>query len=136
MRHAALLSFCLPALCATPPAPPVEILAAHLKRLSALAGLPDRIACRDVDMAMALKREGIGIDPRSPVAWAATAAQARAFRAEGRFVVCADPALLPEGAALVLRLQGGQLRMDLHRAHAVASGLPLSDTLLKGVRLL
>ena len=53
MRHATLLSFCLPALCATAPSPPVEILAMHLKRLSALAGLPDRIACRDVDMAMA-----------------------------------------------------------------------------------
>ena len=136
MRHVFLLCFCIPALCAPPSAPSVAILAAHLKRLSALAGLPDRIACRDVDMAMALKREGIGIDPRSPVAWAATAAQTRAFRAEGRFVVCADPTLLPEGAALVLRLQGGQLRMDLHRAHAVASGLPLNDAFLKGVRLL
>lgn len=106
-------------------------LASLIRVLSAQAGTPGRIACRDLDLSIQLKKDGLSTDPRSPVAWASDANQARNYRAEGKFVLCADPALLKEGAALALVREGGRTGLILHTVNAQASGLTLSDAILK-----
>lgn len=106
-------------------------LATLLRVLSAQAGTPGRIACKDIDLSLQMKKDGLSTDPRSPVAWASDAAQARAYKADGKFVICADPALLKEGAALAVVREGGRTGLLLHSANAQASGLTLSDAILK-----
>lgn len=113
---------------------PASDLAGYLRLLSTHAGSPGRIACRDLDMAASLKKQGISTDPRAPLAWAANAEQVKAFASEGKLVVCGDPALLPLGAALVITREGSRTSLLLHARHAQASGVPLSDAILKVAR--
>lgn len=126
----------LPALVAFSPlqsADPLSVqeLAALLRVLSAQAGFAGRIACRDLDMTMQLKKDGLSTDPRSAIAWAANADQARAYRAEGKFVVCSDLALFKEGAALAIVRESGKMGLVLHTANAQGTGVTLSDAILK-----
>lgn len=123
-------------LLAAPSATPQSVaeLAPYLKMLSAQAGSPGRVACRDADMAFALKKEGVSLDALSRVAWAQTAAQVQAFVQEGKFVIVGSVALLSEGASLALVREGGRLALVLNVKNAHATGVPLSDALLKLVR--
>lgn len=114
----------------------VQDLAGFLKAISANAGSPGRIACRDVDMAMALKRSGISTDVRSIAAWAVDASQTRAYASEGKFIICPSPALLREGASLAILREQGHPVLILHAGHAKASGVQLSDSLMKIARVL
>lgn len=109
-------------------------IAGYLRLISTQAQSPGRVACRDLDMALQLKKAGISTDPRSTVAWAANAEQARAFQGEGKLVICSDRSLVGSGAALVLEQEGGKIRLLIHLGHAKASGVALSDTLLKAAR--
>lgn len=111
--------------------PTVEELAALLRVLTAQAGFAGRIACRDLDMTVQLKKVGLSTDYRSSIAWAATADQARAYRAEGKFVVCADPALFKDGAAMAIVRENGQMGLVLHAANSQSTGVTLSDAILK-----
>jgi hypothetical protein len=121
---------------ATPAPPTVEELAPYLKMLCAQAGSPGRVACRDADMAMALKKEGVSLDARSGVAWASSSAQARAFAQDGKFVVVGEEQLLADGASLALTREGGRILLLLHRKNSQATGVPLSDALLKLARMM
>lgn len=109
-------------------------LAGYLRLISTQANSPGRVACKDLDMAMQLKKVGISTDPRSTVAWASSAEEARAFRSEGKLVIGADQALVSAGAALVLVAEGGQVRLLIHLPSAKASGIPLSDALLRAAK--
>jgi len=111
--------------------PSAEELAALLRVLTTQAGFAGRIACRDLDMTVQLKKVGLSTDFRSSIAWATTPDQARAYKAEGKFVVCADPALFKDGAAMAIVREKGQMGLVLHGANAQGTGVTLSDTILK-----
>lgn len=110
-------------------------LAGFLKPLSANAGSPGRIACKDVDMAMALKKQGISLDPRASAAWATTTEQVKTYLGEGKFVICPDPKLLEEGASLAIVRRQGHPVLLLHAKNAKTSGVQLSDNLMKIAQL-
>jgi len=129
-------TFLLPAMIAFAPlqaADPLSVqeLAALLRVLSTQAGFAGRIACRDLDMTIQLKKDGLSTDPRSAIAWAATAEQARSYKAEGKFVVCADSALFKEGASLAIVRENGKMGLVLHAANSQGTGVTLSDAILK-----
>lgn len=118
--------------CVASPAPPtVAELAPILKMICTQAGTPGRLACRDADMAFALKKEGVSLDARSQAAWAATPEQVRAFAQEGKCVIVGEERLLREGASLALVREGRTVGILLHHRNAQASGINLSDALLK-----
>jgi hypothetical protein len=110
---------------------PIEEAAKHLLTIAGAAGFPGRVACRDIDMTVALKKQGISTDPRSSIAWAATAAQVQAFLSDGKLVVCGEKSLLHQGAAIALVSEGGHLVIYLHQGNATKSGVPIPDSLLK-----
>lgn len=58
------------AMAAPPRVAPAELMP-FLKVVSASAGAPGRIACRDMDLSMAMKKLGMSPDAKAPVAWAA-----------------------------------------------------------------
>lgn len=132
---------------ALPTLPAILVLAAQLppgltpadlsRILSVLAqqaGAPGRVACRDIDITMQLENDGISTDPRSPVAWASDAGQARAYAEARKFVVCGQESLLASGGCLAITRRNGKVELVLHLANSKASGVQLSDSLLKAAR--
>jgi hypothetical protein len=111
-------------------------LSGILRMVAQQASAPGRIACRDLDITVALKKDGLSTDPRSPVAWASDASQARAFAEAGKFVVCGSEELLQAGGALAIVKRSGKTELILHLKHAGASGVQLSDALMKAARRL
>ena len=113
---------------------PMEDAAKHLLTIAASAGYQGRIACRDLDMSLALKRQGISTDPRSPIAWAASLSQVELYGADHKLILCADKALLDQGAAIALVSEGGRLVIYLHQGHAAKASVPVPDAILRLAR--
>ncbi|BDU76952.1 YfiR family protein [Mesoterricola sediminis] len=120
-----------PALNAAPPAIAPAELIPFLKVISVSAGAPGRVACRDLDLAMALKKGGISPDAKAPLAWAANRSQLEAYLAEGKLVIAGDPALLDAGAAIAIAREAGRPVLLIHSRNLAASGVGVSDALLK-----
>lgn len=113
---------------------PMEDAARHLLTIAASAGYQGRIACRDLDMSLALKRQGISTDPRSPIAWAASPAQVELYGADRKLILCADKGLLDQGAAIALVSEGGRLVIYLHQGNAAKASVPVPDAILRLAR--
>jgi hypothetical protein len=110
-------------------------LSAYLKAVAVNGGCSGRIACRDVDLAMKLKKNGVSVDPRSSVAWASTIDQACKFRDEHKFVICSNPDFLEVGACLAIFREHGKPVFILNLKNYKASGIQLPDTLMKLVKI-
>ena len=106
-------------------------LSPFLKVITASAGAPGRIACRDIDEAMQLKKDGLSPDAKSPVAWAANSNQIKAYLAEGKLVVSSDTEDFKAGVSIVIAKENGKPVVFIHTQNAAASGVPLSDALMK-----
>jgi len=109
-------------------------LSPFLRVIANSAGCPGRIACRDIDEAMQLKKDGLSPDAKAPVAWAASPAQIKAYLAEGKLVVSGDPASFKEGASIVIAKEHGKPVVVIDTRNAAASGVTLSDALMKIAR--
>jgi len=135
MSHLVHLLGLAPALSASAPEITPAELIPFLKVISASAGAPGRVACRDLDLSMALKKGGVSPDAKAPLAWAANRGQLEAYLAEGKLVVAGDPALLDAGAAIAVVREGGRPIIVIHNKHLASSGVGLSDALLKIARI-
>ena len=102
-----------------------------LRVISASAGVPGRVACRDIDIAMQLKKDGLSPDATSPVAWAASANQIKTFLGEGKLVVCGTEPGLKDGASIAIFKEHGKTIMVVSTRNAGLGGFTLSDALLK-----
>lgn len=132
MLRSASVLFLAPVLLAGSPQVSAGELTPFLKVISASAGAPGRIACRDLDLSMELKKSGLSPDAKAPVAWAANESQLKAFLAEGKLVVAGDAALLAEGAGIaIVKTKGGKPEIHVNSKNVAASGITLSDALLK-----
>jgi len=69
------------------------------------------------------------------VAWA-NSPEAASHKAAGTFVICSKLDDLPKGGSIAIVEEGGKPQIYLHTGHISASGVTLSDSLLKiGKRL-
>jgi len=113
------------------PRVPLGELTPFLKVITASAGAPGRIACRDMDLSMELKKSGLSPDAKSPLAWAATENQLRDYLAEGKLVVTGDAGMLAGGAAIAIVRDHGKPAILINAKNLAASGITLSDSLMK-----
>ncbi|HJV48564.1 MAG TPA: hypothetical protein VJ549_04735 [Geothrix sp.] len=113
---------------------PMEAAARHLLTIAASAGFQGRVSCRDLDMSVALKKQGISTDPRSPIAWAASRNQIEGFGADRKLILCGERALLQEGAAIALVSEGGRLVIYLNAANAAQASVPVPESILRLAR--
>jgi hypothetical protein len=116
------------------PAPPAVSpgeLTSFLKVISASAGAPGRIACKDMDLSIQLKKNGLSPDAKAPLAWAANEEQLRGYLAEGKLVVTGDAGLLAAGAGIAIVRENGKPVIRVQACNLAASGVTLSDALLK-----
>jgi hypothetical protein len=116
---------------AAAPAVSTGELTSFLKVISASAGAPGRIACRDMDLSFELKKNGLSPDAKAPLAWAANEDQLRTFLAEGKLVVGGNAAMLTAGAAIAITKENGKPVILVSAKNVAAAGVTLSDALLK-----
>ena len=114
----------------TPRVSPVE-LTPFLKVITTSAGSPGRIACRDMDLGLQLKKSGVSPDASSPLAWAANETQLKDYLAEGKLVVAGDATLLASGATIAVVKEHGKPVILISARNLAASKVTLSDSLMK-----
>jgi hypothetical protein len=110
-------------------------LATILKVLSASAGAPGRVACRDMDLSLELKRSGLSPDAKSPLAWAASPDQLKDYLAEGKLVVVGSETLLREGAGIAIVREKGKPVIVVATKNVASTGVKLSDAVMRIARL-
>ena len=113
-----------------------EVQAKFVKILSAAAGSPGKVVCKDFAVMTQLVKVGVANDPSSKVAWANSTADVKAMKAAGKLVICGKLDDLQSGGAIAVVEEGGKPQIYLHMGNVTASGVTLSDSVLKiGKRL-
>lgn len=111
---------------------PVEEAAKFLLILATSAGSEGRVACKELDMVIQLKKQAISVDAKAHVAWAFTAEQTKFYAAESKLVVCNHRKLLEAGGAIAFERIHGRLTVFVHPANLGRSGVKLPDSFLRG----
>ena len=115
---------------------PPEIQAKFIKIITNSSGQNGSIACKDAAMAGAIKAVGCSVDGGSKFGYATSEAEVKALKGAGKLVICPKLDLLPLGGSLAIVEENGHPQIYLHLGNIGASGLTLSDTILKiGKRL-
>lgn len=114
---------------------PPAIQAKFVKILAAAAGSPGKVICKDSDVMGELEKLGVSQDAGSKVAWAKSG-EVAGLKAAGKFVICSKLDDLPKGGSIAIVEEGGKPQIYLHMGNIAASGVTLSDSVLKiGKRL-
>lgn len=115
---------------------PADIQAKFIKILATNAGSAGKVACKDPGVVAALSGADMTADPAAKVAWAGSEAEVKAYKAAGKLVICGKLEWLPAGGSIAVVEEGGKPQIYLHMGNIAASGVTLSDAVLKiGKRL-
>lgn len=114
---------------------PPELQAKLLKIIANGAGSAGKVACKDDALKAALEGQGMAIDGMSKVAWSNQGPEIRTLKAMGKLVVCGKLELLQQGASIALVEDGGRPKIVMNPANIKASGVQLSDAILKAASL-
>lgn len=110
---------------------PVPEAAKFLIILANSAGSEGRVACKELDMVIQLKKQEISVDAKANVAWAFTPEQTRFYAGQGKLVVCSSRKLFAEGGAIAFERIGGRLTIFVNQANLAKSALALPETFLR-----
>jgi len=110
---------------------PAEIQVKFIKILASSAGSAGKVACKDGAVVAELAKVGVSVDGGSKVAWAANEAEVRSLKGAGKLVLCGKLDWLPAGGAIAIVEEGGKPQIYLHMGNIAASGVTLSDSVLK-----
>lgn len=108
-----------------------EVQAKLLRVIVNGAGAQGKIACKDAALKGALESVGLGIDASSRVAWGNNPLEIKTLKSLGKLVICGRQEWLGQGAAIALTEEGGRPRISLNKGNITASGVALSDDVLK-----
>lgn len=114
---------------------PADVQAKFIKILASSANAGGKVACKDSAVAAELGKIGINTDPESKVAWAGSEGEVASLKSS-KLVICGKLEWLPKGGAIAVVEEGGKPQIYLHMGNIAASGVTLSDAVLKiGKRL-
>jgi hypothetical protein len=116
----------------TAEAVPLEEAVRFLLILASSAGSEGRVACKELDMVVQLKKREISVDAKANVAWAFTPEQTRFYSGEKKLVVCNNRKLFADGGAIAFERISGRLTIFVHQANLAKSGVTLPDSFLRG----
>lgn len=134
MAHLSLGAAVLASLSTTPlvaEGVPVEEAAKFLLILATSAGSEGRVACKELDMVMQLKKSEISVDAKANVAWSFTPDQTKFYASQGKLVVCSSRKLFGDGGAIAFERIGGRLTIFVHQANLGRSGVTLPESFLR-----
>lgn len=110
---------------------PLAIQAKFVRILAATMESAGHVYCKDPDMIAALKGMGVTEDDNSKVAWASTEADVAKFKAEGKLVICGKLEWLAQGGSVAVVEENGKPQIYLHMNNIAASGVHVSDSVLR-----
>lgn len=110
---------------------PADVQAKFVKLLAGYAGSAGKVACKDGVLNGELAKLGVTSDAGSKVAWAVTEAEVRSLKAAGKLVLVGKLEWLPAGGSIAVVEEGGKPQIYLHMGNISASGVALSDTVMK-----
>ena len=110
---------------------PGDVQAKFIKILASSAGSPGKVACKDVGLSVELTKVGVAAEAGAKVAWASSEGDVKAFKAAGKLVICGKLDWLSAGGAIAIVEEGGKPQIYLHMGNISASGVTLSDAVLK-----
>jgi hypothetical protein len=88
-------------------------------------------ACNDAAFKAKLEADGLSVAPGFKMAWAASEAEVKSLKAAGKLVIVPKLAWLKLGGAIALVEEDGKPQIYLSAANVKASGMTLSDTIVK-----
>ncbi len=110
---------------------PVEEAAKFLLILANSAGSEGRVACKELDMVMQLKKSEISVDAKANVAWSFTPDQTKFYAGQGKLVVCSSRKLFGDGGVIAFERIGGRLTIFVHQTNLGRSGIMLPESFLR-----
>lgn len=109
---------------------PVETQAKFVKVLLSSSG-QFGFACNDEALKKKLEEMGVSVGPGFKFAWGSSEAEVRALKAQGRFIICPNVAWLNAGGCIAIVEEGGRPQLYLNSANTKASGVTISDAIMK-----
>lgn len=109
----------------------VEEAAKFLLILASSAGSEGRVACKELDMVIQLKKQEISVDAKANIAWAFTPDQTKFYASQGKLVACNSRRLFVDGGVIAFERIGGKLIIFVHQANLGRSGIILPDSFLR-----
>ena len=111
---------------------PPALQAKFIKILASSAGSPGKVACNsNPELQGELTKAGVTPDPGCKVAWGSTEAEVKALKGAGKLVICGKSEWLSSGGAIAIIEEGGKPQIYLQMTNISASGVTLSDAVLK-----
>lgn len=110
---------------------PVTEAAKYLLILAANTGSEGRVACKELDMVIQLKKQEVSVDAKANVAWSFTPDQTRFYATEGKLVVCNNRKLFGDGGAIAFERINGRLTIFVHQVNLAKSGVTLPESFLR-----
>jgi hypothetical protein len=109
---------------------PLETQAKFVKVLLSSSG-QFGFACNDEALKKKLEEMGVSVGPGFKFAWGSSEPEVRALKAQGRFIICPNVAWLNSGACIAIVEEAGKPQLYLHSANTKASGVTVSDAIMK-----
>jgi hypothetical protein len=109
----------------------VEEAAKFLLILASSAGSEGRVACKELDMVMQLKKSEISVDAKANIAWSFTPEQTKFYSGQGKLVVCNQRKFFADGGVVAFERISGRLTIFVHQANLGRSGVSLPESFLR-----
>ena len=109
---------------------PAETQAKFLKILLSATG-QFGFACSDPGFKTKLEASGLSVAPGFKMAWAESEAEVKSLKAAGKLVIVSRLAWLKLGASIAIIEEDGKPQIYIHPGNLKASGMTLSDTIVK-----
>lgn len=106
-----------------------ELQAKFIKIICSNAGSAGKVAVKDSTMTSKLGDVGVAADGDAKVAYAGSDSEMGAFK--GKLIICPKLEWLPKGGSIAIVEEGGKPAIYLHMQNIGASGVTLSDAVLK-----
>jgi hypothetical protein len=108
-----------------------EVQAKFIKTLVSSTGQFGFACNNDAILKKSLEAAGVSVSPGFKLAWAATEAEVKTLKADGRLVVVPKLQWLKLGGGVAIVEEEGKPQFYLHMANVKASGLTIPDTIIK-----
>jgi hypothetical protein len=108
-----------------------EVTAKFVKTLVSSTGQFGLACNNDPVLKKSLEAAGVSVSPGFKLAWAATEAEIKTLKADGRLVIVPKLQWLKLGGAVAIVEEDGKPQFYIHMANVKASGLTIPDTIIK-----
>ena len=94
-------------------------------------GAGGKINCRDSAMKTALESASVTTDGNSNIIWSSAPGEIKMLKGQHKLIICSRSEFLAMGASIAITEDGGKPKIYLHPGNIAASGVTLSDAVLK-----